>query len=188
MEKVMTDYQRKLTEDHLSLVNQVIRRRIRVRGLPMLTYDDLYSVGCEALCRAAMVYDPECGEFAPLASVYIYNAIIDHCRRENKQVSASSDLTLEEDNEQMTLQFFSYCEDLDSAMEQKAVVEAVAESKARYQGVALKGIEALELKSIGFSSREIAERYGTTVNNVNAWISRARQKLLNDPEFLAALA
>ena len=48
MEKVMTDYQRKLTEDHLSLVNQVIRRRIRVRGLPMLSYEDLYSVGCEA--------------------------------------------------------------------------------------------------------------------------------------------
>lgn len=30
------------------------------------------------------------------------------------------------------------------------------------------GIEALELKSLGYTSREIAERYSTTVNNVNA--------------------
>jgi len=56
--------------------------------------------------------------------------------------------------------------------------------KRRYSGVALKGIEAIELKSLGFDTRDIAERYGTSINNINAWISRARSKLREEPEFL----
>ena len=58
---------------------------------------------------------------------------------------------------------------------------AMAACKNKYSGVILKGIEALELKALGYSSREIAEQHGSTVNNVNAWIARARSVLKADP-------
>ena len=65
MNRIMTDYQRELAVEHIALIDQVIRKRIRVRGTLLLAYEDFYSVGCEALCNAAMRYRPESGEFEP---------------------------------------------------------------------------------------------------------------------------
>lgn len=79
----MTDYQNELVMEHLDLVNWVIRTRISVPNRPLLTYDDFYAIGCEAICRAALKYQADSGEFAPFACRYIYNAIIDHCRAMN---------------------------------------------------------------------------------------------------------
>lgn len=187
MTNVMTEYQRDLVVEHMDLVTQVIRRRIKVNGSVMLTFDDFYSIGCEALCHAAMRYKPAMGEFAPFAGVLIYNAMIDHCRKQNRQMSYSSNLPTEVDNESISLRHLCVEFDLDTNIAQKLVAQVLAACKERYTGIAKQGIEALELKSLGYSSREIAMRYGTTVNNVNAWISRARTKLTRDPEFLAAL-
>lgn len=188
MNQMMTEYQRELVVEYLYLIDQVLRRRIRVNGYPMQTYDDFYSVGCEALCRAAMTYRPESGEFAPFASVMIYHAMIDHCRKQNRNARFASDLPVDTDNEGICLQYMStYDLDVEESIAQKTVAKAVADCKARYDGVARRGVESLQLKSLGYSSREIADRYGTSVNNVNAWISRARAKLLRDPVFLAAL-
>lgn len=71
----MTDYQNELVMEHLDLVNWVIRTRISVPNRPLLTYDDFYAIGCEAICRAALKYQADSGEFAPFACRYIYNAI-----------------------------------------------------------------------------------------------------------------
>lgn len=54
-------------------------------------------------------------------------------------------------------------------------------------GVARKGVEAIELKLKGYEATEIAKHYDTSVNNVNAWISRARSKLRNEPALLEIL-
>lgn len=97
MMNIMTDYQRDLVLGHLDLVTQVIRKRIKVNGCVMLTFDDFYSVGCEALCHAAMRYTPARGEFSPFAAVLIYNAIIDHCRKHNRLMNTHSDLPTEPD-------------------------------------------------------------------------------------------
>ena len=64
---------------------------------------------------------------------------------------------------------------------------ALRACKEKYQGVARKGVEAIELKLQGYESVEIADLYGTTVNNVNAWISRARSKLRNEPALMEIL-
>ena len=54
----MSAYQRELVEQHLDIVDWVIRCRINVSDRPLQTYEDFYQIGCEALCRAAMKYDP----------------------------------------------------------------------------------------------------------------------------------
>ena len=64
---------------------------------------------------------------------------------------------------------------------------AICRAALKYQGVARKGVEAIELKLQGYESVEIADLYGTTVNNVNAWISRARSKLRNEPALMEIL-
>lgn len=55
----MTDYQNELVMEHLDLVNWVIRTRISVPNRPLLTYDDFYAIGCEAICRAALKYQAD---------------------------------------------------------------------------------------------------------------------------------
>lgn len=55
----MTDYQEALVLENLDLVNWVIRTRISIPNRPLLTYDDFYAIGCEAICRAALKYQPD---------------------------------------------------------------------------------------------------------------------------------
>ena len=69
----MTDYQDALVLENLDLVNWVIRTRISVPNRPLLTYDDFYAIGCEAICRAALKYQADSGEFAPFACRYMQN-------------------------------------------------------------------------------------------------------------------
>ena len=77
-------------------------------------------------------------------------------------MAQSSDFQTETDNESISLRHLSADYDYDAAIDSGKVFRAVAECKERYSGVAKLGLEVLELKSIGYTSREIAQRYGTT--------------------------
>ena len=92
----MTDYQNALVLDNLDLVNWVIRTRISIPNRPLLTYDDFYAIGCEAICRAALKYNADTGEFAPFACRYIYNAIVDHCRAINFRMERNVEIPEDE--------------------------------------------------------------------------------------------
>ena len=184
----MTNYQRELVEANLEIVDQVIRRRIKVSSRPLLTYEDFYQVGCEALCRAAMKYDPELGSFEAFGSKTVYNAMIDYCRKQNSMAALTADLLVDEDsNEPVAFEITGNDPEYADMLNLRQFHAEFEEIKSRYSGIALRGIEAMELKCYGFSSTEIAEKYGTTVNNVNAWISRARSKLMKDPHLRSFL-
>ena len=92
----MTDYQDALVLENLDLVNWVIRTRISIPNRPLLTYDDFYAIGCEAICRAALKYQPDMGAFAPFACRYIYNAIVDHCRAMNYRLERNVEISEDE--------------------------------------------------------------------------------------------
>lgn len=77
--------------------------------------------------------------------------------------------------------------DFEAEVTDDSAMAALRACKEKYQGVARKGVEAIELKLQGYESVEIADLYGTTVNNVNAWISRARSKLRNEPALMEIL-
>lgn len=185
--KQMTDYQRELVEQHLGVVDVVIKKQFRVSGQILLTYEDFYQIGCEALCRAAVRYKPEVGSFGPLAYRCVYNALIDHCRLQNVRNAFKYDYYTDSDDDGYALEYFSYTDDFDEGVHLKNVAEALRISKQKYTGIIYKGIEAMELRSLGYTSAEIAKRHGTTINNVNAWISKARAKILADEAFLEAI-
>lgn len=180
----MTEYQRKIVEENLEIVDWVIRFRIKVNGQILQTYEDFYQIGCEALCKAAIAYSPEQGPFHPLGSRYVFNAIIDHCRKQNKDKQLYTDLVDEDGDNEFLVDSMQYSDSTDHAVYEKEVWASFAKCKEKYSGVVLKGMEALELKSLGYTTREIAARHNTTINNVNAWISKARASLKSDPDFL----
>ena len=176
----MTDFQRALVEENIQLVEKVIRNRIRIANRPMLTYDDFFSVGAEALCNAAMRYDSSSGEFAPYATKTIYHAMVDYCRTMNYRAQKVQDTVFEEGVDSLFDRIAAIQLTPDEYIIDAEVMDAFHYCEGRYKGVAAKGIRAIKLKLMGFESSEIAAMYGTSINNVNAWISRARSKLKKD--------
>ena len=77
----LNDLQRQRVEDHLALVEQVLRRSIKTNEtVDGMGHDDLYQEGCIALCRAAVSYREEMGSFPAYAKVVIRNHLLDRCR------------------------------------------------------------------------------------------------------------
>lgn len=81
MEFTLNDLQRQRVEDHLALVEQVLRRSIKTNEtVDGMGHDDLYQEGCIALCRAAVSYQEEMGAFPAYARTVIRNYLLDRCR------------------------------------------------------------------------------------------------------------
>ena len=108
--------------------------------------------------------------------------MIDHVRHQNYFHSFSASPFIDDDDERTIYDLIGATDDMDDKIYSNSVMDALGKCKAKYSGITLKGVEAIELKLLGHETREIAERYGTTVNNVNAWIARARSRLKDDPE------
>ena len=184
----MTEFETKLVMDNLDLVDRVIRTRITFRTSSVLmSFEDLQGVGREALCRAAIHYRPQKGEFEPFAGRCIYHALIDHCRKENAVLNATADCEESDAKDAVIEQETAYVPSYESAIDCEQAKRVFREYREKYSGVARLGIEAIELKALGFGAKEIADRYGTTVNNVNAWIARARSKLRSDGVLMSIL-
>ena len=184
----MTEYQRELVEENLDLVNKVIRGHIGVTNGPMTSYDDLYQVGCEAICKAAMQYSPKKGPFSPFARKVIYNALIDYCRHVGYRNRNQTDIFFDCDNSALAMLFISTeSEAALSNVDHSDAVRIFHERKESYTGITKSGLEAIELQMKGYTVSEIAEMYGTTKNNVYAWISRARKRLVQDKDLISAL-
>lgn len=186
--KQMTDYQRELVTTNMSVVDHVIRASIHVNNSALENYEDFYQIGCEALCKAAMSYNPSASAFATYASRVVRNALIDHCRAMNTRHKLMVDIDFEEWVNGSEFGNDAIVEDGFRRVEETGVQAAVAHCHEQYSGVIKLGVEAIQLKSLGYSSKEIAEKYHTTSNNVNAWISKARAKLREDPALQFATA
>lgn len=176
--KRMTDYQRQLVEEHMHLVDRVIKKHFEVRGGAYMAYEDLYQTGCEALCKAVLHYRPECGPFYALAQKCIYHALIDYCRKVTTGLRKTSTVDFEE-----AMKTHEYHPSFTAKIFRGDLLMFLYVYSQQYTGIAQKGIEAMMMKQCGYTSQEVATHFGTTVNNVNAWISRARSKLKKEPDY-----
>ena len=184
--KKLTAAQRELVSENLYLVDKVIHFDIK-RNLhnPDYAYEDLYQTGCIGLCMAAAAYDGS-APFPAYSRKAVYHHLIDYCRGVNRHglvdcLDAFTDTQLSE----------AAGSSYESVVDEAAflvLLENISEIKQRYSGVTLKGITALELKLKGLSGTDIARMYGVAPNQVSAWIARAKQRLLSDRDFLAAIS
>ena len=183
----MNQYQRDLVEENLSLVYQILGRHIRYNeNICGMSYDDLFQEGAWALCRAAMTYDNvERGgvPFSAYARPVIRNHLLDCCRRVLVQVEHLPTVALDvsiNDDVPLPAQYLRTTDDSE-VWDTKILVDQILEhGRLSYTGVARLGVEAMVLKTMGYTGADIARLYNTKPNHVGAWISRAAEKLKRD--------
>ena len=176
----LTAEQSELVAANLDVVKWTILKYININeNIVGLGYEDLYQIGCLALCHAATTYNGSV-QFDTYAGVVVKNKLIDHCRSVMTKYKHTIPVGEYSQNG------FDCNDETFKEIEITDAITALSLAKKRYKGVTLKGIEAIELKIKGYNGREIAELYKVTPNNINAWISRAVSKLRKDSQFMAA--
>jgi RNA polymerase sigma factor (sigma-70 family) len=167
----LNDEQRALVEANMGLVGQVIKDKVRnVSGIGVYTYDDLFQIGCEGLCKAAATYIAGKGKFSTYAYMLIRNEIFNALEYATLRKSRERALELDEqaatETSDVSAEYIEFA--LDAAL-------------AKANGVTAKGIEAIRLLAQGYSNREIGTQMGgASANNVTAWVARARKFLRAD--------
>lgn len=171
--------ERELVEKHLYLVRGAVLGTVSINEtIQGLGFDDLYQIGCEALCHAAQKYRTDGGAaFPTFAGIVIKNRLLSHCRKTTKMQkpleymdapqAAGSELTFAE----------AFPDPNYHALSDADIFIFLDEAKKHCSGTTRKGIEALALKCRGHTSVEIAARYGAPPNHVAAWISKAAKML-----------
>lgn len=189
----MTDIERKLTEDHLSIVAKVIQTL--TCGCRYVSYDerqDLLQIGNLALCKAAMNYDGN-RPFETYAKVVIRNAIYDYWRSLQKERTYTCSMDAIADNETYA-SYQQLLADTSSLQnwEQEHNLRSIYEYLQTLQNVNCttikKGIQALLLQQNGYTSQEISKHYGVPASHVRAWKSKARKYLQQDATLYALLS
>lgn len=181
----LTPEQQALAADNLDLISKAITLFIHPNEeVADLSYADLYQEGAIALCKAAATYDGKSAQFGTYATTVIRNHLYNCCNaantRQRKLPSVSLDIDRSEDEQPPPCPEPSVPDGIDELLGRMDANSLLADCKRRYSGVALLGVEALELKIRGFSGTDIAQLYQTTPNNVGAWISRAVKKIRTD--------
>jgi RNA polymerase sigma factor (sigma-70 family) len=182
---MLTTEQQTLVSEHLYLVDKVIHFDIR-RNMsnPDYSHEDMYQTGCIGLCMAAAAYDGS-RPFKAFARKAVFNQIIDYCRGINRHGRVDH---LDEFTDAQMNAATGVSGDVAEYADFHIILDRMAELKPRYSGVTLKGITAIELKLKGLTGADVAKLYGVPPNQVSAWIARARQKLLKDEDFMAAIS
>lgn len=189
----MTDIERKLTENHLSIVAKVIQTL--TCGCRYVSYDerqDLLQIGNLALCKAAMNYDGN-RPFETYAKVVIRNAIYDYWRSLQKERTYTCSMDAIADNETDT-SYQQLLADTSSLQnwEQEHNLRSIYEYLQTLQNVNCttikKGIQALLLQQNGYTSQEISKHYGVPASHVRAWKSKARKYLQQDATLYTLLS
>ena len=189
----MTDIERKLTEDHLSIVAKVIQTL--TCGCRYVSYDerqDLLQIGNLALCKAAMNYDGN-RPFETYAKVVIRNAIYDYWRSLQKERTYTCSMDAIADNEtdtsyQQLLADTSSLQNLEQEHNLRSIYEYLRTLQNVNCTTIKKGIQALLLQQNGYTSQEISKHYGVPASHVRAWKSKARKYLQQDAPLYALLS
>ena len=179
---LLNEDRKRMVEDHLYLVKPVVLGTIDLNeSVQGLGFDDLYQTGCEALCHAALQYDPDRGaSFATFAKVVLHNQLISHCRKAVSHQWETEYLDAPiKDGDGLT--YADTLTDLcDHAFSDVDILSVLVDAEGRYSGICKKGIHALILKCQGHTGTEIAADYGVKPKYVASWISRAKNRLRAD--------
>ena len=179
----MTDTEQELILNNLPLVEKLIYQVGYQKGIVGMEFEDLYQIGCIALCKAAAHYRPDRGAaFKTYANKVIRNMLQDH--REHTSYVQSRlcylDAPLSSAEEGSYLEIIHDSQEPESFLSEKELLELLDKAKNSYDGITRKGIEAIVLKCQGYSNTEIADIYHVKANHIAAWISRARTRLKAD--------
>ena len=170
----MTDDERRLTEEYLYLVPEMVKKL--TTRCAYVSYDeqqDLLQAGNLALCKAAMNYD-NTRPFAVYARVAI--------RKYTCSMYASSEFDMEPLLVDQKTELWQ-----EQCMNQEPIYKHLQSLEARSCNTLRKGIHALLLQQKGYTNQEISKHYGVPMNHVRAWQSKARKYLQQDTKLYTLL-
>ncbi len=183
----LNDFQRGLVSENITVVEFAIHSAIIVnKSIFGFEYEDLYQEGCIWLCKAAIDFNPKSNiKFSTFATTVVINGLRTYCRLMcNKQKKIISLPNNSSENEILSLEKISYYDPTNEIISDIDITDLFQSLKKQYTGIVKKGIEALELKSKGYSGVEIAFMYRVKPNLVGAWISKAVRKLEKNGVFI----
>ena len=183
---ILTEEQRCLVTEHMSVVHWVILLNIHVNErIYGFSYDDLFQEGCVWLCRAAVSYDPSLSQFSTYARKVVRNGLLSYCRTMCDKQRHFTRLEIGEQGELIADgAVLNRVDGFSAHISMLETLELLESRKQDYNGIARLGIEALELKIKCITIKEIAQMYGVPSSHVGAWISRSAYKLREDRKFL----
>ena len=120
----------------------------------------------------------------------IRNHLLDHCRRVLRQREHLPTVPLDVPVSEDIPPPEAWLRDMDGqeVWDAQILVDQLLEHGRRTcTGVARLGVEALALKTKGYTGADVARMYHTKPNHVGAWISRAAEKLRGDEAFASLL-
>lgn len=171
--------EQELVEKHLYLVRGTVLETVSINEtIPGLGYDNLYQIGCKALCHAAQKFRKDGGAaFSTFVGIFIRNRLLSHCRK----ITKTQKLLEYMDAPQTTGSQLTFTETFPDqnyhALSDADIFIFLDKAEKRCSGTTKKGIKALALKCRGHTGVEIAARYGSPPNHVAAWISKAAKML-----------
>ena len=181
----LTNQERSLVEMNLNLVKKIVHYNINIHeSIQGLGYEDLYQIGCEALCHAAQAYKPENeASFATFAKVVIYNHLISHCRKIVKVQEPLEYLDAPLENDESLTLADTLPSNSHNAYSEVEICMIFDDALNRYHGICQKGLYALHLRHLGYSNSEIAGYFDAKSNHITAWITKAVKKAHTDSYF-----
>lgn len=188
-DKLLTASQKILVEQHLYLVGKTLKHlSISNPSIPEMNRDELYQIGCMALCKAAMTCDSS-RPFAPYAKVVIRNALLDQYRSMVRHYDHFFPMEDNADTESSTSdrQLCTYISEPEREVIKKDTSAYLKQLQNDSSGVIKKGIAVLWLTENGYDSADIGRYYGVPANHIRAWKSKAVAKLRNDEQLHALL-
>lgn len=167
---MLNDKQRELVVEYRGLVSYVLRKYITIHSSRWeYALEDLYQVGYEGLCIAAENYEPDKGvSYWHFAEIVVRNHLYQYCRSINRSL------------ESVCLEAATEIQGEDGSMDAvivSSIVSSLDLHKKRYNKTVHRGIEAMWLRSIGYSAQEIKQYYQVPENHIRAWIAKARKVL-----------
>lgn len=174
-----------LIETHLYLIDKIICNDITINeSIQGLGYDDLYQIGCEALCHAAQSYkEGRDASFATFAKVVIRNHLISHCRKVVRIQNPLEYMDAPLENDRSLTLADTLAGKSHNAYSELETCMIFNEALNRYHGICRKGLYALHLRHQGHTNIEIARYFGTKPNHIAAWITKAVNKARTDRYF-----
>lgn len=156
MEK-LTKEQQKLVEDNIKLIYFCLKKYDRNPN-----DDDWYGAAAEGLCRAAMWYEPDKGEFSSYATKCIFRSMSKEYANSKKQVETVSEAALE---------YIATPENHANDYEAREIFNSLLREETKKNQYIIQ-----EIVINGVSQNDVAKKLGVSRQRVNNIYHKFREK------------
>lgn len=182
----MHEHEKELIENHMYVVDCVVKNMMRRYGIPKEEYEDYRQTGFLILCTKVHKYDGST-KFQTFADKVLKNGFIDlyRCNHDIKTESLDAKLCDGEDCEESLMNLLAVQNNTENEVITKVTEDMIKQHMDRVKKncsakTTVRGFEALELKMQGYSGQQIAELFQVPANSVRSWMSKAKKMLLDD--------